>query len=263
VSGDQAQDTTKEAVAWHTKEAQDCAEAQRWFGAAFHSNQLALLEPRNWRHLASRGNARAELEEWDKAASDFDQAAAFGAGARTESNRAILRLHANDEPGFRAICASLLDAFGQTDDGPTANTVAWTCSISTASAVDQDRLVRLAQLAVAHRRTRAYLHTLGAGRHQDAVDALTEGIEVHGRGGDPYDWLFLAMANHGLGRTDEGRQWFDKAVRGIDQAIEQRASGGAVDPSFTWISQIELRVLRREAEELLSTERAVQAAPHE
>lgn len=267
-SSDQPTDTVQETVAWHGQEAQACEKAEHWFGAAFHWQQLASLEPHNWRHLERRGNAHAGLEEWDQAAADFDRAAALGADARVENRRALLRLRAGDNQSYRAICAGMLDAFGGTEDGSTANLIAWTCALSSESAVDPDRLVLLAELAVAGRRTNTYLNTLGAalcraGRFHDAVSTLAQAIEVHRDGGTVDDWIFLAIANQSLGRTDEARQWFDKSARWIDQAIEQQAPGGRVVTPLSWSRQIELRVLRREAEELLSTERAVHAAPHE
>ena len=36
-------------------------------------------------------------------------------------------------------------------------------------------------------------------------------------GGDSYDWFFLAMAHWQLGETDRARQWFERAVRGMDK----------------------------------------------
>ena len=264
----QAHDAVQLARTWHAQQAQACERAKRWFGAAFHWNQLASLEPNNWRHLERRGNAYVAIEQWDKAAAAFDQAAALGAGARLEYNRAVLYLRANDADSYRAICASLLEKFGNTGDGATANNVAWTCLLSATSSVDPDRLVLLAEKAVAQNRTTICLNTLGAalyraGRDQDAINTLVEAIRVHGRSGTPSDWLFLAMAHHSLGRTDDAQQWLDKAARWIDLAIKQQESGGSVEPFFTWNHQIELAILRREADELLGIQRAAQMAPHQ
>jgi hypothetical protein len=32
-------------------------------------------------------------------------------------------------------------------------------------------------------------------------------------GGNPYDWLFLAMAEQKLGHTAEARSWYEKSVQ--------------------------------------------------
>ncbi len=41
--------------------------------------------------------------------------------------------------------------------------------------------------------------------------ALEKSMEL-GKGGISFDWFFLAMAHWQLGKKDEARQWYDKAV---------------------------------------------------
>jgi hypothetical protein len=43
------------------------------------------------------------------------------------------------------------------------------------------------------------------------VAALRTSVEMQ-KGGNAYDWFFLAMAQWQLGRKDEARTWFDKAA---------------------------------------------------
>jgi hypothetical protein len=56
--------------------------------------------------------------------------------------------------------------------------------------------------------------------------------------------LFLAMAQHRLGKTSEARATFARASEWFD---EGRPPVG----SWTWCDQVEVRCLRREAEGLL------------
>jgi tetratricopeptide (TPR) repeat protein len=257
-------------LAWHRAAAQEAerlarvwrvpkeAEAKRQsFTAAFHLSQLIEAQPDQWNLYGRRGSAYASVEQWDKAAADLERATTLGADARVWYNRALLCLRADDEEGYRVACNGLLDAFGQTDDGRTANTVAWTCSISAASSADPILPVRLAEQAVAQRRVQATLNTLGAalyraGRYQDALDRLADAMEAHGGGGTSYDWLFLAMAHHALGNAAEAEQWLDKAAQWIDQANTQWETTGTADRSFNWANRIELRVLQREAKSTLN-----------
>jgi hypothetical protein len=37
------------------------------------------------------------------------------------------------------------------------------------------------------------------------------------RGGDPYDWLFVAMAKQALGEREEARKWFDRSVAWMEK----------------------------------------------
>jgi tetratricopeptide (TPR) repeat protein len=200
------------------------------------------------------------MEQWDEADAWFDRAAGFGTEARMEFLRALLRLRKDDVQGYRDVCAAMLGQFGGISDATTTNLVAWTCSLSPASGIDPDQLVRLAELAVNSRRSNANLNTLGlallrAGRHQDAEAILAAAIEARDNVGTASDWVVLAMVHHGMGHKDEARHWFDKAARWINNAREQQASGGRVNPPVTRDFEIEVQVLLREAAALLSIER--------
>ena len=56
------------------------------------------------------------------------------------------------------------------------------------------------------------------------------------KGGDSFDWFFLAMAHWQLGETDKARKWFDQAVGWMDKNQPRNA---------------ELRRFRAEAAELM------------
>lgn len=89
-----------------------------------------------------------------------------------------------------------------------------------------------------------FLNTLGsllyrAGRHQDAIDRLMEGIRLRGGQEMPQDWAFLAMAAHKLGRNAEARSWMVKLRNWRGTAIEK----------VFW-DNVEIEVLRDEAEDV-------------
>jgi hypothetical protein len=71
---------------------------------------------------------------------------------------------------------------------------------------------------------------------------------VDGSGG-VFDWLWLAMANHRLGRKAVARKWLDQAVRWMEK---QKPSDVAEGEWALWSVRVELQLLRREAEALLS-----------
>ena len=77
--------------------------------------------------------------------------------------------------------------------------------------------VELATKAVAlEPANRLLVNTLGVARYragdwQGAVDDLRKSVEPRS-GGDPMDWLFLAMAEWHLGNKDEARKWYEKSV---------------------------------------------------
>src|SRR5262245_13920490 len=60
-----------------------------------------------------------------------------------------------------------------------------------------------------------FLNTLGAalyraGRYDEAIRRLEEGIRLQGGESLPVDWAFLAMAHHRLGHRAEARRWLDR-----------------------------------------------------
>jgi tetratricopeptide (TPR) repeat protein len=54
-----------------------------------------------------------------------------------------------------------------------------------------------------------------AGNASDAVAALAKSAQL--RGGDCYDYFFLAMCHSKLGEQDQARRWYDEAERWIDK----------------------------------------------
>ena len=56
------------------------------------------------------------------------------------------------------------------------------------------------------------------------------------KGGDSFDWFFLAMAHRQLGREEDARKWYDRAVRWMEKNAP---------------TDDELRRFRAEAEEVL------------
>jgi serine/threonine protein kinase/Tfp pilus assembly protein PilF len=204
------------------------------------------------------GRACAEQGQWARAAAAFGEAVALGAADKSYwEYHALTALGAGQVEGYQKSCAALLEKFGDVRDPETANTVAWTCVLSGAAAVDRRRCVQLAERALASQPKRhGYLNTLGAalyraGDYPAAVRRLEEAHRAHGKGGYVADWLFLALAHQRLGNAREARHWLEKAEQWLDQA-EQRFAAGK-NPRWSWQRRLELRLLRREAETLLRT----------
>src|SRR5262249_46315118 len=65
-----------------------------------------------------------------------------------------------------------------------------------------------------------YQNTRGAALYRagqlDAVEWLQKAAKIAPEGGSPYDWLFLAMAYHRLGKKAPARQSLDKSVARVN-----------------------------------------------
>ena len=80
-----------------------------------------------------------------------------------------------------------------------------------------------------------YWNTLGvaqyrAGDWNAAIAALQKSMELR-KGGDSFDWFFLAMAYEKLGDTEKARQWYERATvwmeknRATDEQLARFNSG--------------------------------------
>jgi hypothetical protein len=90
------------------------------------------------------------------------------------------------------------------------------------------------------------LHVLGAvlcraRLTEDAVRRLTEAVARGAdKSGTAFDWLFLALAQHRLGRMDEARKSLETAGKRLERAR-----------IVSWKDQVAYDRLRREVEERL------------
>ncbi len=210
---------------------------------------ISVEEP-PWQEPLARGQALAIQGRFDEAASAFDEAITAGAPQVEARARRVLFLRARgDDSAYREACRQLLRAFDVTKIPPrTANDLAWSCALGAGAVEDYAPLIRLAESAAASRPAPNRLNTLGAilyraGRFEDAIRQLGRSVEIHGAGGTLYDALFLAMAHHRLGRAEEARQWFHRGSSPAPVAMFKPDAGG----DTSWIPQLELKILRREA----------------
>ena len=66
-----------------------------------------------------------------------------------------------------------------------------------------------------------FQNTLGvahyrAGDWKAAITALEKSMELR-KGGDSFDWFFLAMSHEQLGDKEKARQWYDRATQWMDK----------------------------------------------
>jgi tetratricopeptide (TPR) repeat protein len=70
-----------------------------------------------------------------------------------------------------------------------------------------------------------------AGDWKRAVAALEKSMELR-KGGDSFDWFFLAMARRRLGEKEAAREWYDRAEGRRTPPLPRR--GGRTDQSTSW-----------------------------
>jgi WD40 repeat protein/tetratricopeptide (TPR) repeat protein len=240
-------------TAWLRREATVCATFGDWTAALAHSDQLVKGEPARPANYLNWGEAHAARGHWAEAVGDFEKYEELaGTNEQVLNWHALALAGAQDRAGQRKVCAAILDKYR--NDPSLANDVAWHCARFPDLVPDPGVPVALAETAVAQLHTSGNLNTLGvalyrAGRFQDAILKLDEGIKEHKQGGSASDWLFLAMAHKSLGHTEEAQKWLQKAIQWIDKDTEKGPAGIWGGISLTaWEYRLELQLTREEAE---------------
>jgi Flp pilus assembly protein TadD len=177
-------------------------------------------------------------------------------GVRLTPDDPVLRRHlgvallmSGDRAGWRSsIPASPGVRPGGTINWRAGNEFAWACATGPGATADPEVPVRVAEAAVRDcpESSRAtVLNTLGAalyraGRFDESIRRMQEGIERRGGTSVPDDWPFLAMAHHRLQHHVEARRWLERL----------QSHQPSTDPARFW-AELEARLLRSEAEAVI------------
>jgi tetratricopeptide (TPR) repeat protein len=226
-------------------------ERGQWDAAETAFDEVVGARPNAQWAWNERGRFHLARKQWGKAAADFAQEARIGPDRVSQQYLSILTLLASgDGAGFRRACSRLLDRIGTTTNWPgDGNEVAWCLVLGPDAVADRDAPVRLAVSAVNsnddERHRANYLNTLGAalyraGRFEEAIRRLEEGIRKRGGEGLPQDWVFLALSHYRLGHRAESRRWLDRLR---DRQPREDLSSMVVE--------LEIRLLRSEAEAVI------------
>jgi tetratricopeptide (TPR) repeat protein len=215
-----------------------------------YAQALQLNPTRQW-YWHERGYAYMRLKEHEKAIADHSRTIELGdsdpgervrrgysyqalgnlAKAEEDYSRAI-ELNPSDGEAWQArgrlylqmglpdkAKADFADSLSRSNNPDDENALAWALSTNPdPKFCDPKTAVELAEKAVAARPADGEIwNTLGVaqyrvGNWQAAIAALDKSMELR-NGGSGEDWFFLAMADYQLGKRDEARKWYDRAVR--------------------------------------------------
>jgi tetratricopeptide (TPR) repeat protein len=231
----------------------------RWEQAEAAFDKVVSARPYNASSWLGRGGFHMDRGQLESAAADYARAIHRLPEALQIRYRHVLSLVAlGDKTGLRRACSDLLDRFDSSTDFLTANDVAWYCVLAPDVLAHREGPVRLAELAVngaPEAQKPSYLNTLGAalyraGRFQQAISRLEEGIRRRGGASSVQDWAFLALAHHRLGHDVEAHSWLERI----------RSYRPSETPQDFW-NELEIRLLRSEAESVILYDQAFPSDP--
>jgi WD40 repeat protein/serine/threonine protein kinase/tetratricopeptide (TPR) repeat protein len=232
-------DPTARARAW--------IQRNRWAEAEAALDEAVGARPLNRDVRTERGQFYLARLQPEKAAANFAEAVLLDpADLGARHDQLLTLLAAGDRDGVRRATADLLDRCGRTTNPDEANKVAWSCVLAPDVVADGEALVRLAENA---------LKTLGAalyraGRFDESIRRLEEGLPLRNGTNVPQAWAFLATAHFRLGHRTEAHRWLDRL----------RNHEPSRDPNQFW-HELEIRLLRSEAEAVILYDPAFPADP--
>jgi tetratricopeptide (TPR) repeat protein len=211
----------------------------------------------------AQARAHAARREWRQAADCYARAMEHDPtddGLRWFEYAAVLLL-SGDRPGYARACAHMVERCDQEALDLRPYHVARACTLAPDSVAEPARPGRLAQKELSGQAgefwsltEQAALH-YRAGRFNRAVPLLEQSLRAGPQPGRAVlAWLWLALANHRLGKAEEARRWLDKAQAWLDQYREGMPSRAEKELGLHLHNWLEAHVLRREAEALLDAE---------
>lgn len=218
---------------------------------------LAKGNPINGYLYSLRGQAHAELGQWQTARADFQ-----AAHQRQPGNIAWHRAYLDTliaVGDMKALAYELGDhgigwRHHEKDDWDAANAAAWMTVVTEygsrwyAEHLTQ-RVLNPSPKQYNALKVAAYLAYRDS-RFQSAVSIGQAAVKTHGNGGTVYDWLVLAMAFQQLKDTGAARREYGKVEKWFAQPAGELRND--CNEPLTWNDRVELDALHGEARRILS-----------
>ena len=256
VSSNLMHESPGDAFLWHDR---------GWAYANLHQHETAIadytralaLQPRYAEAWRGRGGSYVATGQLERAWADFARLAELQPeDVIFREELALTQLATGRSADYRRLCADLLDRFGSAGRPSVANNVAWCCSLGPAALGDLKPVLKLARRVTAQRRNAENLNTLGAalyrsGEFEEAIRTLKEAVAGGKEHGSAWDFLFLAMTHARLGHTGEAQRLLARVGPWVEAHLRPVSNSDLPAP-LSWQNQLELRLLRREAEAVVA-----------
>jgi serine/threonine-protein kinase len=207
-----------------------------------------------------RAPERAAHGDWAEAADSYARTLARGPihDGHFWFEYAAVRLLSGDRRGYAMACAELVQRCGK-PGGPRAYHAARAGTLAADDAPDVSLLTQLAHNELQANATQFWSLTeqgalaYRAGRFDEAASFFEQSLKADSQPGRAVvNWLWLALADQRLGKTDEARRWLAKAQTWLDQFRDGMPANAEAAYGLHLHNWLEANTLRREAEALIA-----------
>lgn len=208
--------------------------------------------------LVGRGRTHAARRRCAEAAANYARALEHGPTDDGEVwfEYAALLLLSGDRPDYDKACAWMAEQFGKASD-LRAYHVARTCTLATDAAVASSA-GSLAEKELQGSAEKSWSLTeqgalkCRAGSFPQAVALFQQSLRSDPKVGNAVlNWLWLALAHHRRGATEEARRWMDKAAAWLDRYPDGIPDRAEEELGLNLHNWLEAHVLRREVEAMI------------
>jgi serine/threonine-protein kinase len=226
-----------------------------------YCHRAVQLDPKSGAAHQNLGRAFAERRDWARAADGYARALKH---RPTDDGHfwfeyAALLVLSGDRSGYEKACAHMIEKCGKAVWLRSYH-VARACTLTPDAGAEPALPGRLAEkeLRTAAKQfwslTEQGALAYRAGRFQDAVPLFEESLKADSTSGrSVLNWLWLALANHRLGRTEEAHRWRLKAQAFLELYRDGPPVRAEVEIELHFHNWLEAHVLRREAEALIAS----------
>jgi serine/threonine protein kinase/tetratricopeptide (TPR) repeat protein len=199
--------------------------------------------------LEQLAESMAQVERWKEAKLAFEKLTALDPG-NFDKQQALAKcyLALGDQPAYVRVCNSAIAQYRNKFLNPNlANNVIWLVALMPNAVRSYAEIVDIGSNLVKGRNPDPNsFNTFGAvlyraGLYPSSLSYLRRSIHSQKGEGNPWDWVFTAMALH------KSKQYGDRDALAKAKAIVEKS------PPSWWQHRVELKALFKEAEELLKT----------
>jgi tetratricopeptide (TPR) repeat protein len=172
---------------------------------------------------------------------------------------AALSLLSGNRPGYEKACAHMIEKCGKAVELRSYH-AARACTLAPDAVAEAAGPSRLAEKELRDAAKEFWSLTeqgalaYRAGRFQDAATLFEESLKADAKSGRAVvNWLWLALANQRLGKTEEARRWLVKAQAFLELYRDGMPPRADAEIGLHYHNWLEAHVLRREAEALIPT----------